>query len=291
MLLAKTIPFYFRQPTLESVSIPELERAISKHPYAASLQLLLLKKQQQEKDPGFNSQWDKCSLYFPNPYLLQTVLSETSVWVKPAAEPVSPLKTEQYHVADPVVPEPEALVKSTVTEAVAAPAPEVPAEPESPVQSTEDNSTLRSDILSRESPIPIPGLKDILPQTDSQPLFEPYHTIDYFASQGIKLSTEVAPGDKLGKQLKSFTEWIRTMKKLPAPRIEQQLMDAGNGEKIQEMAAGSVQHREILTETMAEVLVKQGNIQKAIELYAKLSLAHPDKSAYFATRIEQLKQH
>jgi hypothetical protein len=35
--------------------------------------------------------------------------------------------------------------------------------------------------------------------------FEPLHTSDYFASQGIKLSEEVQSSDKLGKQLKSFT--------------------------------------------------------------------------------------
>jgi pentatricopeptide repeat protein len=55
------------------------------------------------------------------------------------------------------------------------------------------------------------------------------------------------------------------------------------------MAAGSVEPREVITETMAEVLVKQGNIEKAVDLYRKLSLAHPDKSTYFAARIEQLK--
>ena len=79
------------------------------------------------------------------------------------------------------------------------------------------------------------------------------------------------------------------MKKLPQTTIEKQLLDSGNGEKIVAMAAGSVEHREVVTETMAEVLVKQGSIENAISLYRKLSLAHPDKSAYFAARIEQLK--
>jgi hypothetical protein len=40
---------------------------------------------------------------------------------------------------------------------------------------------------------------------------------------------------------------------------------------------------------MAEVWIKQGNKEKAIEIYNKLSLLNPDKSAYFASLAEQLK--
>ena len=41
---------------------------------------------------------------------------------------------------------------------------------------------------------------------------------------------------------------------------------------------------------MAEVLVKQGKIDKAVQVYIKLSFLDPDKSAYFAKKIEQLKE-
>jgi hypothetical protein len=40
---------------------------------------------------------------------------------------------------------------------------------------------------------------------------------------------------------------------------------------------------------MAEVLAKQGMYENAIALFQKLSLIYPPKSAYFASRIEQLK--
>ena len=55
------------------------------------------------------------------------------------------------------------------------------------------------------------------------------------------------------------------------------------------MAEHSLEEKEIITEAMAEVWAKQGNAQKAIELYTKLSLQEPAKSAYFAAKIEQLK--
>jgi hypothetical protein len=46
-------------------------------------------------------------------------------------------------------------------------------------------------------------------------VFTPYHMVDYFASQGIKLILEDNPPDQFGKQLKSFTDWLKVMRKLP----------------------------------------------------------------------------
>ncbi|MGZ8544807.1 MAG: hypothetical protein ACXWV0_05895, partial [Flavisolibacter sp.] len=61
-------------------------------------------------------------------------------------------------------------------------------------------------------------------------------------------------------------------------------------EKVQHMAEDSVHQAEVLTETMAEVWLKQGNTEKAIDTYNKLSLLNPSKMAYFAARIENLKR-
>jgi hypothetical protein len=118
--------------------------------------------------------------------------------------------------------------------------------------------------------------------------FEPYHTIDYFASVGIKLVQDENPSDKLGKQLKSFTEWLKVMRKLPQ-KNQEIVPDGAVEHQIQAIAAHSITGKEVLTETMAEVLVKQGMREKAMDVYHKLSLLNPDKSAYFASKIEQLK--
>ncbi len=119
--------------------------------------------------------------------------------------------------------------------------------------------------------------------------FEPLHATDYFASLGIKLSGEIQPTDKLGKQLKSFTEWLKTMKK-----IHRELEEKQNGQAeitIQKLAENSNQQQEVVTESMADVLLLQGKAKKAIELYKKLSLLDNSKSAYFAAKIDQLKEH
>ncbi len=120
-------------------------------------------------------------------------------------------------------------------------------------------------------------------------LFEPFHTVDYFASQGIKIREEETPKDKLGQQLKSFTDWLKTMKRLPATEIAAAVTPVSE-KKIEEMAEVSLQEREIITEAMAEVWEKQGNMTKAIDIYSKLSLLEPSKSAYFAAKIVDLKK-
>ena len=118
--------------------------------------------------------------------------------------------------------------------------------------------------------------------------FEPYHTIDYFASQGINAKEEETPQDKLTKQLKSFTEWLKVMKKLPSAEIAKAINPAEE-QRVEKMARRSIGDRDVVTEAMAEVWEKQSNPQKAVELYEKLSLLNPHKSSYFAAKIEKLK--
>lgn len=117
--------------------------------------------------------------------------------------------------------------------------------------------------------------------------FEPLYAIDYFASQGIRLRDEDQQ-DQLGKKLKSFTEWLKSMKKIH-PEKSRDLFDAKTEASIKSEADQSNDKAEVLTETMAEVLIKQGLIQKAIEVYEKLSLLDPAKSATFAAKISELK--
>ncbi len=127
-------------------------------------------------------------------------------------------------------------------------------------------------------------------QTEQEPVFtfEPFHTVDYFASQGIKLREEKLGDDQLGKQVKSFTQWLRSMKKIYVE--EQKELNSTQEKEVVSIATESNQQTEVVTETMAEVLLKQGKRSQAIDLYRKLSLLHPEKSVYFASRIDELKQ-
>ncbi len=118
---------------------------------------------------------------------------------------------------------------------------------------------------------------------------DPYHTVDYFASQGIKLSKEEQK-DELSKKVQSFTAWLRTMKRLqPAP-------ETTTYKNIEEIFGNQHEEKsedknEVFTEAMAEVYLKQGMREKAIDIYHKLSLQNPANHHIFAARIQQIKEN
>jgi hypothetical protein len=117
---------------------------------------------------------------------------------------------------------------------------------------------------------------------------EPYYTIDYFASQGIQFDFSKHPHDKLTTKMLKFTDWLKKMKGIKPENIEFE-EDVELTKTIQNIAFNSNVSKEIVTETMAEVFAKQGKTEKAIQLYIKLSFLIPNKSSYFATKIQELK--
>lgn len=59
----------------------------------------------------------------------------------------------------------------------------------------------------------------------------------------------------------------------------------------QELAERSVsENKDVISETLARLLAKQGYRDKATDMYERLRLAFPEKSAYFAAEIEKLKK-
>ncbi len=57
----------------------------------------------------------------------------------------------------------------------------------------------------------------------------------------------------------------------------------------EDLSLKSVKETEVVTERIAEIYALQGLKQKAIETYEKLILKYPEKNAYFASKIQELK--
>lgn len=185
----------------------------------------------------------------------------------------------------PFMPVFSALEATNIREEEESPAPEPESELPPAFQQKSDAkiaSILSESLEAFKKPIVAEDKLDILVEP------EKLHTVDYFASQGIHIDLAKIPQDKLTTKLRKFTDWLKDMKQLnPNPidlgtSVESELAVAEN-------ALVSNQSKEILTETMAEVLAKQGQIDKAIQLYIKLSFSNPEKTAYFAAKIQQLK--
>ncbi|MCB9045883.1 MAG: hypothetical protein H6550_07070 [Chitinophagales bacterium] len=157
---------------------------------------------------------------------------------------------------------------------------------------------------------------------DNENLIPPIYTEDYFLHQGMHVSNDI-PAD-IGKQdhtlnipepdkslmvVMSFSEWLMFYKKKKQQAQEEEqdqrelktmwqkeklaaALEEENEEipeNVFEMAVNSITKEENLaSESLAEVLVKQGRYDRAIDMYKKLSLQKPQKKAYFARKIEEI---
>jgi len=113
---------------------------------------------------------------------------------------------------------------------------------------------------------------------------------DYFEAQGIEIDLASLPQDKFTKQLRSFTAWLKVLKHQEANTQNLAEMGEEQEKMIAIIAEKANNATEVITEAMAEIWIKQGNKRKAIDIYSKLSFIFPEKSVYFASQIELLKQ-
>ncbi|TXT31622.1 MAG: hypothetical protein FD136_1457 [Chitinophagaceae bacterium] len=225
---------------------------------------------------------------FTQPSTIIPVIRDTVV-----AQPIESIIPERPKpTIEPIkesTPEPYSPVFSTIASSELAPEQEYSAQPESnrilPDQEKSD-AKIASILSGQLAEFKRPIEQDAVLEIDQQQ--EKLHTIDYFASQGIQIDLSKIPQDKLTTKLRRFTDWLKDMKNhSPNPA---DLGTSPESEKaVAVTALVSNESKEILTDTMAEVLVKQGQIDKAIQLYIKLSFSNPEKTAYFAAKIQQLK--
>ncbi|MBP6432081.1 MAG: hypothetical protein KA319_09960 [Ferruginibacter sp.] len=260
MNTAEIFESIFKRNSNDIYNLSFLQEVAQEHPYFSAAQFYLLQQTHTDNDE-YKNVAAKTALHFNNPLWLNYLLNKED-----KAEEI----TLQNNVA-------------TVAQNQKKVAEEEPNNAEN-VQ-VSDTTMLNSSTEAKEQKETQP-LDIKVPTTLSaeQMLFEPMHMVDYFASQGIKLSEDMLKGDKLGKQLKSFTEWLKVMKKVHPDKLPQ-----NTDVLVQNLAEKSNKEGEIVTEAMAEVLAMQGKHNKAIEVYEKLSLINPAESAYLAAKILQLK--
>lgn len=282
--------------TIEECDLQEVKNLAQRFPYFAPAQFLLLEKLKQEGSEDHPAQLQKSILYYNDPLSFQYFIDSDRFYTEVPEEEVGHEEQEIKH-NEQEIETPQSSHEALPIEIIEQPIadstnvaiesePEIMQQAETPIDETQTEIT--------EPQKEEPQTQSSEPQTPNpEPAtgftFEPYHTVDYFASQGIKLSQEEIPKDKFGKQLKSFTEWLKTMKRI-APTQMTQGIDAGTENKVQHLANDSIHDSSVLTEAMAEVWIKQGNNQKALKIYEQLSLLNPSKKAYFATKIENLKR-
>jgi hypothetical protein len=282
---------------LDEVSVAELEKITEAHPYFSIGHLLVSKKLKTENNNAFQTQVQRTGAYFNNTLWLDYLLQTGEVSVKLPGntdDETKPLlnkvirEEQQSQVAE--LEKLRERAENTAPEMIIAMPEEEPytaSTTQEVMQQVEDEEKQKEVIASVLEEQLAEFNKPVTADTELKIQAEPFHTVDYFASLGIKIDLS-QPQDKLGTQVRKFTDWLKQMKNVK-PGNDDLEPDPEVDHMIQGIAKTSNETKEIVTQTMAEVLVKQGKTDKAIQLYIKLSFLNPGKSAYFAAKIEQLK--
>ncbi len=90
-------------------------------------------------------------------------------------------------------------------------------------------------------------------------------------------------GEKQKEQIEIIDQFIKARPSVPKP--------TKSSSSSEDLSEGSANFNEnIVSETLVEILLKQGKKEKAIEALKKLIWKFPQKKAYFAAQIEDLKK-
>ncbi len=274
---------------LAQVKADALQEVADAFPYFAPAQYFLASKLDIEKTERSKAQAQKTNLYFSNPHWLAYQLQHGLVNELDEAVGITPsFTTVPAGMAVPTVEAVKEIMRKIdrldeVRDEEEEPLPEG-AETESPIDADDSGSKIAGMLSDQLAEFKKPVSEDA--KLDIEQEKQRLHTIDYFASQGIKIDLSSIPQDKLTRHLLKFTDWLKQIKQVnPAELVENLEMEKA----VAETAQTSNETREVITETMAEVLIKQGQEDKAIQLLIKLSFLNPEKSSYFAAKIEQLK--
>lgn len=198
---------FFETSTLTDVSAEQLRQIADEQPYYGAAHFLLAKKLYNSKHNGYEQALKKAALHFPNELLLHFNLNENEEETVTIADLEK--KTEIPNRDEDAG---EALAEFS--------------EEEIPLNEfTEDiilndklSSMLQQQAADFEKPVEVPAEIPVE--------ITPYHRVDYFDSQGIKLE-EKATDDKLASQLKRFTDWLKQMKRISPNPTELRNDEAG----------------------------------------------------------------
>jgi hypothetical protein len=136
---------------------------------------------------------------------------------------------------------------------------------------------------SEPEPEPEPMIQpepEPMPESEYDAEPEPAELLELIPDEPVEVTE---PSGKLS-QADLIDRFIRI-----SPTIER--LTPGDMQPVKDLAAESTdEHGKFITETLAKIYINQGYYTKAINIYEKLSLQYPEKSAYFASRIEKIKE-
>jgi len=259
------------------------DEVCTRYPYFAAARLMQLAGRREEKDALTTA-----ALYKNDPYLF-------AVWVKEAAHRNVVVPEP---AAEDLIDEPEAesiLVAVDRTDSLTV--------HETPAEKTEDILALINE-LPNSNPI-----TELHADLDSIPVVTAQVDIELSSPSTKNEDLSQSQGENALMVMMSFTDWLNYFKtKRETEQEEERDKKALKTSWQKEKLAAAVEEDideipepifrqamdsisagpEMMSEGLAKILASQGKIDRAIDMYKKLSLRNPEKRSYFANLIENL---
>lgn len=123
------------------------------------------------------------------------------------------------------------------------------------------------------------------PKVTSTPKRRKSHHTDHIIEEIKTSKQEIEPeSERQKQQIEIIDHFIKAQPTIPPPKEKNLPASDLNSIKSGEFGEN------IISETLVEILIKQGKKDRAIEVLKKLIWKYPQKKAYFASQIEELKK-
>jgi hypothetical protein len=234
--------------------------------------------------------------YKQDPYLFAAFVAKANEPApKPKVVPEIPVEEPPKPTEEPITPieEPKEPVDEPIT----------------PVEESIDTKKEEQDILTliNELPNTNPIILNKSNKTQTEPSPKPIEVHE--APKVEETITEEDDSDKSLMVMMSFTDWLNYFKtkrerELSEEKDKKALKTSWQKEKLAAAVEEDVDEipepifkqamdsiameSSMMSESLAKILAAQGKIDKAIDMYKKLSLRNPEKRSYFADLIEHL---
>ena len=299
--MMETLKFltYVKNPAnVDDISLKQFEELQRKYPYCQTAMLLYTFNLFKEDHPQYPVQLKKAAAYASDRRMLKRLINVYKIaHPKPVKKPTPPKvvvpkvtspvpaspKPKQPKIAQPELtkPEhPEVIQPIKVTPPVQEPVKRVVFKPVPFMEEEKSEDSMRDKLLEIVHKRLAEIAKehgDEMPQRESVKTSPPAE----IAPRKKRVTFTVQSPKHMTRQ-ELIEKFIREEPKISAPRtvflkpaiptVQSEMEDA-----------------EIVSETLAILYHKQGNSGKSIRVYEKLCLLFPEKSSYFAARIEELK--
>lgn len=237
-----------------SSDMAELEEAVKLYPYCQLAHMLTAKAHQQLESPQVNQNVKRAAVYAVNRNVLKKYLFGQSFPLTDKADTPARQTPEIPHTGQPEdlenMSDPEASVQET---------PFVPFSEQQPAEQPSMDAT--------------PQTADI--NTDQKQ--------DHMLEEGLSINIRQVNKKEQNEIIETFIK--------NEPRISSlQKADRNMPQTSQDLSQKSIiLPSGVISENLAGIMIKQGKTDKAIEIYEKLILKYPQKKAYFAEKIEHLR--